>query len=109
MELQEAVERLLETRDRHSKNINMLEESKVYVKNTAFEEVLIERRKDVETIDTVLVELDKLNKRIEYALDFAVDYDGYYNPDTKQGNAEGLAMTIDDMVDVLKGNLKGVE
>ena len=62
-----------------------------------------------EAIDVVLSELNKLNKRIEYALDFAVDYDGYYNPDTKQGNVEGLAMTIDDMVDVLKGNLKGVE
>ena len=60
-------------------------------------------------IDTVLAELDRLNKRIEYALDFAVDYDGYYNTETKQGDAEGLAMTIDDMVDVLKGNLKGVE
>ena len=59
-------------------------------------------------IDTVLAELDRLNKRIEYALDFAVDYDGYYNPETKQGNAEGLAMTIDDMVDVLKGKMKGV-
>ena len=62
-----------------------------------------------EAIDVVLAELNKLNKRIEYALDFAVDYDGYYNPDTKQGNVEGLAMTIDDMVDVLKGNFKGVE
>ena len=60
-------------------------------------------------IDTVLAELDKLNKRIEYALDFACDYDGYYNPETKKGNAEGLAMTIDDMVTVLKGKLKGVE
>jgi hypothetical protein len=60
MELKEAVERLLETRDRHAKNIKMLEESKVYVKNTAFEEVLIERRKDVETIDTVLAELDTI-------------------------------------------------
>ena len=62
-----------------------------------------------QAIDTVLTELDRLNKRIEYALDFAVDYDGYYNPETKRGNAEGLAMTIDDMVDVLKGNMKGVE
>ena len=64
---------------------------------------------DKEAVKVVLAELNKLNKRIEYALDFAVDYDGYYNPDTKQGNAEGLAMTIDDMVDALKGNLKGVE
>ena len=62
-----------------------------------------------QALRTVLAELDKLNKRIEYALDFAVDYDGYYNPETKQGNAEGLAMTIDDMADVLKGNMKGVE
>lgn len=64
---------------------------------------------DKEAVKVVLAELNKLNKRIEYALDFAVDYDGYYNPDAKQGNAEGLAMTIDDMVDALKGNLKGVE
>lgn len=62
-----------------------------------------------EAINTVLAELDKLNKRIEYALDFAYDYDGEYNPETKQGNIEGLAMTIDDMVTVLKGKLKGVE
>ena len=60
-------------------------------------------------IKTILAELDKLNERIEYALDFAVDYDGYYNPETKQGNVEGLALTIDDMVTVLKGKLKGVE
>ena len=45
MELKEAVERLLEIRDRHSKNVKMLEDSKVYVKNTAFEDVLIERKK----------------------------------------------------------------
>ena len=70
---------------------------------------LMDIRVMFEAIDVVLAELNKLNKRIEYALDFAVDYDGYYNPDTKRGNAEGLAMTIDDMVDVLKGNLKGVE
>lgn len=62
-----------------------------------------------EAINTVLAELDKLNERIEYALAIAYDYDGYYNPETKQGNAEGLAMTIDDMVTVLKGKLKGVE
>ena len=59
MELKEATERLLEIRDRHSKNVKMLEESKVYVKNTAFEDVLIERKKDIEVIDTVLAELDK--------------------------------------------------
>lgn len=64
---------------------------------------------EVQALRTVLAELDKLNKRIEYALDFAVDYDGYYNLETKKGNAEGLAMTIDDMVDVLKGKMKGVE
>lgn len=62
-----------------------------------------------EAIDTVLAELNKLNERLEYALAIAYDYDGYYNPETKKGNAEGLAMTIDDMVGVLKGNLKGVE
>ena len=62
-----------------------------------------------EAINTVLAELNKLNKRIEYALDFAYDYDGEYNTETKKGNAEGLAMTIDDMVNALKGNLKGVE
>ena len=70
---------------------------------------LMDIRVMFEAIDVVLAELNKLNKRIEYAIDFAVDYDGYYNPETKQGNAEGLAMTIDDMVDVLKGSLKGVE
>ena len=59
MELKEAKERLLETRDRHAKNVKMLEESEVYVKKTAFEEVLIERRKDVKAIDTVLAELDR--------------------------------------------------
>lgn len=63
----------------------------------------------IDAIDTVLAELDKLNERIEYALAIAYDYDGYYNPETKQGNVEGLAMTIDDMVNALKGNLKGVE
>ena len=60
-------------------------------------------------VKTALEEIDKLNKRIEYALAIAYDYDGYYNPETKKGNAEGLAMTIDDMVDVLKGKMKGVE
>lgn len=68
MELKEATERLLEIRDRHSKNVKMLEESKVYLKNTAFEDVLIERKKDIEVIDTVLKELDRLqieNKELE--------------------------------------------
>jgi hypothetical protein len=65
MELKEAVERLLEIRDRHSKNVKMLEESKVYLKNTAFEDVLIERKKDIEVIDTVLTELDRLKDENE--------------------------------------------
>lgn len=60
MEIQEARARLVEIRDRHTKNVKMLEESKVYVKNTAFEDVLIERKKDIEVIDTVLSELDRL-------------------------------------------------
>ena len=60
MELKEAIERLVEVRDRYAKNVKMLEESKVYVKNTAFEDVLIERRKDIEVIDTVLKELHTL-------------------------------------------------
>ena len=64
---------------------------------------------EVQAIRTIVAEINKLNKRIEYALDFAIDYDGEYNPETKRGNVEGLAMTIDDMVDALKGRLKGLE
>ena len=109
MELKEAIERLTEVRDRYEKNVKILEENNAILKNTNFYEVLGERRADFEAIDTALKELEKLNERIEYALAIAYDYDGYYNPETKRGNAEGLAMTIDDMVDVLKGNLKGVE
>lgn len=109
MELQEAIERLTEVRDRYEKNVKILEENNAILKNTNFYEVLGERRADFEAIDTALKELEKLNERIEYALAIAYDYDGYYNPETKRGNAEGLAMTIDDMVDVLKGNMKGVE
>ena len=59
MELKEAIERLTEVRDRHAKNVKMLEESNVYLKNTAFEDVLIERKKDIEVIDTVLSALDE--------------------------------------------------
>ena len=60
MELKEAIERLTEVRDRYAKNVKMLEESNVYLKNTAFEDVLIERKKDIEVIDTVLKELHTL-------------------------------------------------
>ena len=91
MELKEAVERLLETRDRHSKNINMLEESKVYVKNTAFEEVLIERRKDVETIDTILKELDR-QKEVKAEMRKVAWEEGY-----NQGYLAGIrAATLDE-------------
>ena len=64
---------------------------------------------DVQAIRAVLAELEKLNERIEYALDFAADYDGYYNPETKRGSVGGLASTIDDMVSVLKGEMEGIE
>jgi hypothetical protein len=89
------------------KAIEELEELKRTIKKAFWSERYIYKK--VISIKTVLKELDKLNKRIEYALAIAYDYDGYYNSETKQGNAEGLAMTIDDMVDVLKGKMKGVE
>lgn len=106
MELEEAIKVLNTLKDVAKQNID-------YIENCKLEDFLDikykQDKEEYEAIDVVLAELNKINKRIEYALDFAVDYDGYYNPDTKQGNVEGLAMTIDDMVDVLKGNLKGVE
>ena len=89
------------------KAIEYLQELKQTLKTAFWNKEYVDFR--VVAIDTVLAEIDKLNKRIEYALLFACDYDGEYNPETKQGNAEGLAMTIDDMVTVLKGKMKGVE
>lgn len=106
MELEKAIDILKENRDVAKQRADGLEKNKL----TDFLDIQYKiDKEDYEAIDTVLAELNKLNKRIEYALDFAVDYDGYYNFETKQGNADGLAMTIDDMVTVLKGNLKGVE
>ena len=31
-----------------------------------------------------------------------VDYDGYYNPQTRKGDVEGLARIIDDVLETLK-------
>ena len=106
MELEKAIDILKENRDVAKQRADGLEKNKL----TDFLDMQYKiNKEDYEAIDTVLAELNKLNERIEYALAIAYDYDGYYNPETKKGNAEGLAMTIDDMVTVLKGELKGVE
>ena len=88
MELKKAIERLLETRDRHSKNVKMLEESKVYLKNTAFEDVLTERKKDIEVIDTVLKELDR-QKQVKAEMRKVAWEEGY-----KQGYLAGAMESI---------------
>jgi hypothetical protein len=59
MNLEEAIERMTEVRDRYGKNIKILEENNAILKNTNFYEILGERRADFEAIDTVLTALDE--------------------------------------------------
>lgn len=44
-----------------------------------------------------------LEKRIGDASMLIADWDGYYNPDTKSGNTERLAMLIEDCFKILQG------
>lgn len=45
-----------------------------------------------------------LERRIGDASILLYDYDGYYDPKTKKGNAEALASLIDDAFTILQGS-----
>lgn len=55
------------------------------------------------TIIKAVEEIDLLEKRIGDASILMADWDGYYNPETKQGNAVELASLIYDSYTILQG------
>ena len=63
---------------------------------------LADRLKEVEA------ERKKLGRRVASAHIVLYDYDGFYNPDTKQGNIEQLASLIDDAISILSGAEDGL-
>ena len=50
-------------------------------------------------------ECDELKERIFLASALLWDYDGFYNPDTKRGNIEGLAETVKEAYMILQGQM----
>lgn len=50
-------------------------------------------------------ECEELKERIFLASALLWDYDGFYNPDTKQGNIEGLAETMKEAYMILQGQM----
>jgi hypothetical protein len=50
-------------------------------------------------------EYEELKERIFLASALLWDYDGFYNPDTKQGNIEGLAETVKEAYMILQGQM----
>ena len=55
------------------------------------------------TIIKAVEEIDLLEKRIGDASILMTDWDGYYNPETKQGNAVELANLIYESFTILQG------
>lgn len=55
------------------------------------------------TIIKAVEEIDLLEKRIGDASILMADWDGYYNPETKQGNAVELANLIYESFTILQG------
>jgi hypothetical protein len=50
-------------------------------------------------------ECEELKDRIFLASALMWDYDGWYNPETRQGNIEGLADTLRDAYMILQGQM----
>jgi hypothetical protein len=57
----------------------------------------------LETIQHLENKVKDYEQRIADASITLYDYDGYYDPVTKQGNADKLAMVIDDVYTILQG------
>lgn len=55
------------------------------------------------TIDSLIDRVRFLENRIGDASIMLADWDGYYNPTTKSGNAEKLALLIEDAYRTLQG------
>lgn len=49
-----------------------------------------------------------LGRRVASAHIVLYDYDGFYNPETKQGNIEQLASLVDDAMKILSGAEDGM-
>jgi len=45
-----------------------------------------------------------LGRRVSSAYIVLYDYDGYYNPETKRGDLEGLASVVSDALRILSGS-----
>ncbi len=54
-------------------------------------------------IEDLEIKLEILEERIYNASMLLADWDGYYNPKTKQGNTEELAKLIEEAYIVLQG------
>lgn len=50
-------------------------------------------------------ECNELKDRIFLASALMWDYDGFYNPDTKRGNIEGLASVLEEAYMILQGQM----
>jgi hypothetical protein len=58
---------------------------------------------DYHNIEDLEIKLEILEERIYNASMLLADWDGYYNPKTKQGNTEELAKLIEEAYTVLQG------
>jgi hypothetical protein len=58
---------------------------------------------DYHDIEDLEIKLEILQQRIYNASILLADWDGYYNPKTKKGNAEELAKLIEEVYTVLQG------
>ncbi len=63
------------------------------------------RISELETeLETVRKEGKTLGRRVSSAYIVLYDYDGYYNPETKRGNLEGLASVVSEALRILSGS-----
>jgi len=89
------------------KNINLTVED-VMMRN----QVLAMRSRELERrvseleaeLECVRKRVKILGRRISSAYIVLYDYDGYYSPETKSGNLEGLASVVSDALLILSGS-----
>jgi tetrahydromethanopterin S-methyltransferase subunit F len=89
------------------KNINLTVED-VMMRN----QVLAMRSRELESrVSELEAELESVRKRVKIfgrriSSTYIVlyDHDGYYNPETKSGNLEGLASVVSDALRILSGS-----
>ncbi len=55
-------------------------------------------------LETARKEGKMLGRRVSSAYIVLYDYDGYYSPETKRGNLEGLASVVSEALRILSGS-----